>query len=141
MTRGDLKNHRCPVGVSPGETTRGAHQSQPAVVIHINGSSCGDVTTGVAQHLSGSLCGTGGAAGAAGRYDPHKIHREFPGRWQAYILAHYQSLAHVCWVFDVCESTARKWWTGETGANGANVAIAINVHPVEAHEMLFARAA
>jgi hypothetical protein len=71
-------------------------------------------------------------------YDPHRVHREFPDRWQAYIRANYRNLNHVQQVFGVSERTARKWWKGETGANGGHVAIAVNEHPVAAPRMLFA---
>lgn len=71
-------------------------------------------------------------------YDPHSVHREFPDRWQAYIRANFRDLNHVQQVFGVSERTARKWWKGETGANGGHVAIAVNEHPVAAPRMLFA---
>jgi hypothetical protein len=71
-------------------------------------------------------------------FDPHKVHRQFPERWQRYIRAQYRSLAHVCQVFDVSERTARNWWTGQTGAVGGHVAVAVREHPVEAPRMLFA---
>ena len=71
-------------------------------------------------------------------YDPHAVHRDFPDRWQAYIRANYRHLGHVQQVFGVSERTARKWWNGETGANGGHVAIAVNEHPVAAPRMLFA---
>ncbi len=72
------------------------------------------------------------------RCDPHRIHREFPDRWRVYIRSNYQNLAHIQQVFGVSERTARKWWKGETGANGGHVAIAVNEHPVAAPRMLFA---
>ena len=71
-------------------------------------------------------------------YDPHQVHREFPERWQHYIQSNYRSLRHVMNVFRVSERTARKWWNGDTGANGGHVAIAVNEHPVAAQRMLFA---
>ena len=71
-------------------------------------------------------------------YDPHAVHRDFPDRWQTYIRANYRHLGHVQQVFGVSERTARKWWNGETGANGGHVAIAVNEHPVSAPRMLFA---
>lgn len=71
-------------------------------------------------------------------YDPHSVHRAFPDRWQAYIRANFCDLNHVQQVFAVSERTARKWWKGETGANGGHVAIAVNEHPVAAPRMLFA---
>lgn len=71
-------------------------------------------------------------------YDPHQVHREFPDRWQAYIRANYRNLMHVQQVFGVSERTSRKWWNGETGANGGHVAMAVNEHPVAAPRMLFA---
>ena len=71
-------------------------------------------------------------------YDPHRIHRDFPMRWQRYIRANFRGLGHVQQVFNVSERTARKWWNGETGANGGHVAIAVAEHPVQAPRMLFA---
>lgn len=71
-------------------------------------------------------------------YDPQKVHREFPERWRAYIRASFRNLNHIQQVFNVSERTARKWWDGETGANGGHVAIAVIEHPVEAPQMLFA---
>jgi hypothetical protein len=75
---------------------------------------------------------------SAAGYDPHQLHREFPERWSTYIRSNFRSLAHVTQVFPVSERTARSWWKGETGANGANVAIAVNEHPVAAPRILFA---
>lgn len=72
------------------------------------------------------------------RYNPHQVHTEFPDRWQAYIRANYRNLNHVCQVFGVSERAARKWWNGESGANGGYVGIAMQEHPVAAHRMLFA---
>lgn len=74
-------------------------------------------------------------------FDPHEIHREFPARWQAYICANFTGLKHVMEVFSVSERTARKWWRGDTGANGGHVAIAVLEHPQTAPQMLFAIAA
>lgn len=71
-------------------------------------------------------------------YNPHRVHREFPDRWQGYVRANYRGLGHVQQVFGVSERTARKWWNGETGANGGHVAIAMREHPVQAQQMLFA---
>ncbi|MDJ0631079.1 MAG: hypothetical protein QNJ44_22670 [Rhodobacter sp.] len=70
--------------------------------------------------------------------DPHEIQRQFPQRWRAYIRANYRNLGHVQRVFGVSEKAARNWWNGDTGANGAQVAIAVNEHPVAAPRMLFA---
>lgn len=71
-------------------------------------------------------------------YDPHLVHREFPDRWQSYVRANFRGLNHIQQVFGVSERTARKWWNGETGANGGHVAIAMREHPVQAQRMLFA---
>lgn len=99
---------------------------------------------------SGQMCGQESAqngrsgnvsaqmSGGAVAYDPHQVHRDFPVRWQHYIRANFRNLRHVQQVFGVCERTARKWWKGETGANGGHVAIAVNEHPVAAPRMLFA---
>lgn len=73
-----------------------------------------------------------------GAVDPHRIHRDFPQRWQAYIRANFYDLRHVQQVFAVSERTARSWWNGETGANGGHVAVAVRAHPVAASRMLFA---
>lgn len=40
-------------------------------------------------------------------------------------------------MFGVSERTARKWWDGETGCNGACVVIALLVHPDAARVALF----
>jgi hypothetical protein len=72
------------------------------------------------------------------RFDPYRVQREFPARWQAYIRASYRSIRQVTDVFNVSEKTARNWWTGATGANGSHVAIAVNQHPDQAATMLFA---
>lgn len=71
-------------------------------------------------------------------YDAHRVHREFPDRWQGYVRANFRGLGHIQQVFGVSERTARKWWNGETGANGGHVAIAMREHPVQAQRMLFA---
>lgn len=71
-------------------------------------------------------------------YDPARVHREFPDRWRAYIRANFRNLTHVMQVFGVSERCARKWWNGESGANGGYVAIAMAEHPVAASRMLFA---
>lgn len=74
----------------------------------------------------------------ARRYDPHRVHQEFPDKWRAYIRANYRSLGHVQQVFGVSERAARKWWKGEGGVNAGYVAIAKAEHPVQAERMLFA---
>lgn len=71
-------------------------------------------------------------------YNPRRVHEEFPDRWQRYVRSNFRDLAHIMQVFAVSERTARKWWKGETGANGGHVAIAVNEHPVAAPRMLFA---
>lgn len=131
------------------------------VVVYSDGVSCPDADTvarlretgllsahsGRPENVSGQKpCGFPYAAHAAilGRgdssaaYDPHSVHRAFPDRWRAYIRANFRDLNHVQQVFAVSERTARKWWKGETGANGGHVAIAVNEHPVAAPRMLFA---
>ncbi len=121
------------------------------VVVYGDGSSYPDADTVQALSdrgfLSGQMSGTfphAAHAAILGRgdlppvYDPHQVHREFPGRWQSYIRANYRNLSHVQRVFGVSERTSRKWWNGETGANGGHVAIAVNEHPVAAPRMLFA---
>jgi len=106
-------------------------QASP-VVIYVNNPSSGQSDTETAGHLVGEL------SGPQRPYDPHRVHREFPVRWQAYIHAHYRNLAHVVNTFQVSEKTARNWWTGATGAVGGHVAVAVQEHPEEALQMLFA---
>lgn len=79
-----------------------------------------------------------GRGGGMPGFEPRRVHEEFPDRWRAYVRANYRNLGHVQQVFAVSERTARKWWNGETGANGGHVAIAVNEHPVAAPRMLFA---
>ena len=69
--------------------------------------------------------------------EPYEIHRQFPARWQAYIVANYRDLQHVQQAFHVSERAARKWWNGDTGCVGGHVAVAVIEHPVEAPRMLF----
>lgn len=99
-----------------------------------------------AQKSGGKLAGFpyGAHANLMGRgdgvatFNPRRVHEEFPDRWQAYIRANFLNLNHVQQVFGVSERTARKWWKGETGANGGHVAIAVAEHPIAAPRMLFA---
>ena len=79
-----------------------------------------------------------GRGGVAGVFDPHRVHRDFPARWSAYVRANYAGLLDVQLAFNVSEKTARNWWNGASGANGGHVAIAVRRHPVAAHRMLFA---
>lgn len=110
----------------------GAISSQPSVVVYVNGSSQADSTPDGPEQSIKHL------SAPAAPFDPHKVHREFPERWRAYVRAHYRDYRHVMQVFPVSERTARKWWDGETGANGGNVAVAILTHPTTAPAMLFA---
>jgi hypothetical protein len=71
-------------------------------------------------------------------FDPHQVHSTFPAKWQAYIRAQYRSLEAIQRDFGVSERTARKWWNGDTGANGGHVAVACILHPKSAPPMLFA---
>jgi hypothetical protein len=103
-----------------------------AVVIYVNGLPYGQSGPEAAQHSVGNLSAPKQA------FDPFKVQREFPARWQAYIQANFRNIADVTHVFHVSEKTARNWWTGATGANGSHVAIAMNAHPEQAPRMLFA---
>ena len=113
----------------------GARQPASPVSIFVVDGSCRQSNPPPPEHSFGELSG-GSARRAA--LDPHRIHRQFPERWSAYIKAHYRSLSEISEAFDVSEKTARNWWTGRTGANGGHVAIAVDRHPVEAPQMLFA---
>ena len=106
--------------------------NQVPVVIYVNGASYSEDSMNSANQSSEPM------SAQPSRYDPYQVHRAFPSRWQAYIRANFRNIPHVAHVFNVSERTARKWWNGETGANGGHVAIAVNEHPVEAPAMLFA---
>ena len=105
---------------------------QSPVVIYVNGASYGQSAPTTGGQSVGQM------SDPKARFDPYKVHREFPARWQAYIQANYRNIGHVVQVFQVSEKTARNWWTGATGANGAQVAIAVHEHPEQAPVMLFA---
>ncbi len=112
----------------------------PSVVVYVNDSACDQSGTQSPGHLCGPLSGPLSVVetDAPTRFDPAKVHREFPERWRAYIHQNYRNLKVIMQTFNVSERTARKWWSGETGANGGHVAVAVNEHPVEAPRMLFA---
>lgn len=108
----------------------------PSVVVYVNERSYRQ--DGIVQP---DICADYGPVlvpQAQATYDPQKVHREFPERWRSYIRANFRNLRQIQEVFGVSERTARKWWDGETGANGGHVAIAVIEHPVEAPLMLFA---
>lgn len=107
-------------------------QHPQSVVIYVNGLPYGHYVSKPSQQSAGYLSEPKQA------FDPFKVQREFPARWQAYIQANFRSIAQITNVFHVSEKTARNWWTGATGANGAHVAIAVNAHPEQAPRMLFA---
>lgn len=124
------------------------------VVIYVGSSPYAHPATGPAGLASGDAAGRLAAdptrraaelAALAGgdtvarptALDPHRIHRDFPDRWSAYIRAHFRTVAQVCAGFEVSERTARKWWDAEGGANGGHVAVACRTHPDSAPAMLF----
>lgn len=112
------------------------HAATPSVVVYVNERSFQQDGT-----FRPDICADFGPVmvpQAPPIYDPQKVHREFPVRWRAYIQANFRNLRQIQDVFGVSERTARKWWDGETGANGGHVAIAVIKHPVEAPQMLFA---
>ena len=113
----------------------GGRQPGSPVVIYVGDASYSQSRPATPGHSFGKM--SAGSAPRAG-LDPHRIHRQFPERWSAYIKAHYRTLSEISDAFDVSEKTARNWWTGRTGANGGHVAIAVDRHPVEAPQMLFA---
>ena len=108
----------------------------PSVIVYVNDSPQEQSGTEPPGHLCGPLSVVEPAPEQ--RLDPARIHREFPERWTAYIRQNFRNLKSVERTFNVSERTARKWWSGETGANGGHVAVAVNEHPVEAPRMLFA---
>ena len=112
-----------------------AHVPNSPVVIHVHCSSYGEHVTFAPGQA------TGPSPADRPRYDPYQVHREFPARWQAYIVANYRNIGHVASVFNVSERTARNWWKGDFGAVGGHVAIAMREHGHTAYQMLFAEAA
>ena len=77
----------------------------------------------------------------AQQLDPQILLKDFPRRWTTYIRANFQTINAVLRVFPVSERTARTWWNGEGGSNGAYVVIAMMVHPVSAGQILLGRGA
>lgn len=76
---------------------------------------------------------------AGGGVDPYREHCQFPDRWRAYLSAHFGNRPDVvALAFGVTERAARKWLAGETGCKGGAVAIAVQLHPVTAPQMLWA---
>lgn len=111
----------------------------PTVVVYVNESPLPQSGMEPVGHLHSSLPGPTSAPNpTSARFDPEKVHREFPERWQAYIRANYSNIRQIMRVFPVSERTARKWWDGETGCVGGYVAVAIHEHPAIAPRMLFA---
>ena len=78
------------------------------IVIYVNGSPYGDTVTVEGSQTSGP------SSGARAGYDAYQVHRDFPARWQAYIVANYRNIGHVTNVFGVSERTARNWWKGSS---------------------------
>lgn len=70
----------------------------------------------------------GGFSGNVVSLDAYRINREFPDRWQAYLRAHFGSIAEAALAFGVTERAARRWWDG-AGTRGAYVVIALRTHP------------
>lgn len=105
--------------------------------------SPGDCSGAMAGQLSDTpadvrLLPRGPVAGAA--LDPHRVAREWPERWSAYVRAHFRSTAEVCYLFSVDDRTARKWWNAEGGARGDKVVLAASMHPEGVVRYLFSEA-
>ena len=107
----------------------------PSIVVYVNGAPYGQDTPPAAGQTVGQMPDQ--KAEPEG-FDPYRVHREFPERWRAYLHQNFRNHFVVQKSFQVSERTARKWWNGETGANGGHVAVAVRIHPVEAPRMLFA---
>lgn len=93
-----------------------------AVVVHVN-FACPETATARVTSASEPASVQGAAP------NPHAVRRAFAEWWQTYVHDHYTSIAQVQWVFQVSERCARKWWNGETGCNGAQLAVAYRRHP------------
>ncbi len=68
-------------------------------------------------------------------FAPYLVQRDFPDLWQAYVRAHFASIADVALAFGVTERAARRWWDG-AGPRGAFVAMALRLHPASAPAFL-----
>lgn len=113
------------------------------VVIYVNGVPSPHDNTGTPANPVGPLSGRFPQAAhdailQRGAVDPHRIRRDYPERWSAYIRDNFRNLNHVCQTFDVSERTARKWWDGETGGHGPQVGIAWRTHGEAVLQKLFA---
>lgn len=96
----------------------------------------------------GQVAGPSGHAGGGqargenpvptGAVDPHKTHKDFPALWSAFVRGNFRDLRQVSMTFGVSERTARAWWNGETGVNGAHIATAFRVLPAETLKLLSA---
>lgn len=73
-----------------------------------------------------------------GRVDPHRLARDFPRRWQAFVTLNYPNEREVMRVFAVDYRTARNWFAGKTGVNGRHTAVAMADKPATAFQMLYA---
>jgi hypothetical protein len=78
-------------------------------------------------------------SGQVVRLEPYRVLRDFSEQWQAYLRAHFSSIADVALAFGVSERAARRWWDG-AGPRGAFVAIALRLHPASAPAFLLADA-
>lgn len=74
-------------------------------------------------------------SGQVVRLEPYRVLREFSDQWQAYLRAHFSSIADVALAFGVTERAARRWWNG-AGPRVAFVAIALRLHPASAPAFL-----
>jgi len=72
------------------------------------------------------------------RLDPHAIARDFPRRWQAFVMLNYPNEREVMRTFQVDYRTARNWLSGKGGVNGRYTGIAMADKPVAAFQMLYA---
>ena len=57
--------------------------------------------------------------------DPRRYRALYPHLWQAFLRAHFQDATHVAFFFGVDPKSARDWWEGVTGANGASAVFAV----------------
>lgn len=66
--------------------------------------------------------------------DPFEVATRTPALWAQFLSEAYGSVRAIVIAFDVTEKTARKWLSGEGGANMRHTVIAQAQHPQLYHE-------
>jgi hypothetical protein len=84
-----------------------------------------DIAPNASEASSGDFAGTFFHRPA----DLHRYRVVFPGRWSAFLRAHFQGPSHIAFFFSVDDRTARNWWNGVSGPSASAVVLAAAVAP------------